>query len=81
MRGFQTARASDALDKLHHASTHLAAEFDMNWPREMARANLEARAILLRRCNAILESNGVPPITQAEVDAERGMNLSVRAEG
>lgn len=37
-----------ALDVLEHATKHLAEQFDFSWPRDIAQAHMNARAILLR---------------------------------
>lgn len=55
-----------ALDVLHSATVYLKEQFCKSWPRELAQANLEARAILFNRSNAILEENGMG-ITRDEV--------------
>jgi hypothetical protein len=67
MRGFVQSQTSAALDKLHSAAGHLARQFYAHWPREKAKANLDARALLFNCANAILRENG-QGISRAEVD-------------
>jgi hypothetical protein len=55
------------LDWLHRANVQLAKQFQMNWPRDLAKANLDARAILFNCSNSIFEQHGIG-ITRAEVE-------------
>jgi hypothetical protein len=70
MRGYVQHRACAALDKLHSAAIYLRAEFDAKWPRDKAKANLDARALIFNCANAILKENG-QGISRAEVDKAR----------
>ncbi|HKD60507.1 MAG TPA: hypothetical protein VKB47_08605 [Terracidiphilus sp.] len=58
------------LDMLCNAMDHLAAQFDVSWPRELAAANLDARALLFNAAQSIFREYGVP-ITRAEVEGAR----------
>lgn len=67
MRGCRKARDAEALRLLHHAGAYLAAQWDADWPRELVAANLEARSLLFRLANAILDEHGLE-ITRADVE-------------
>jgi hypothetical protein len=67
-------------DLLHRTIRLLAAEFDVNWDRATAKANLDARAILLNCSNVIFAEHGMP-ITKDDIDRAQGQKCdTVKSE-
>lgn len=58
-----------ALDMLHDASQHIAAQFDVRMTRAEAKASLEARAIIFGLCNRIFKTHGCG-ISREEIEGE-----------
>ena len=59
-----------ALDQLHDACVHVRNGWDVRMPRDEAKANLDARAILFKCCQQIFREHGCP-ISEAEVGGSR----------
>jgi hypothetical protein len=56
-----------ALDMLHRISARLNEQFQMDWPREWAQANLEARSLIFNLCNKIFKEHRIG-ISREEVE-------------
>ena len=58
MESEPTEMEERALDMFHRACEYLDRQFQMDWPRDLAQANLEARALLFNASNEIFIRHG-----------------------